>query len=48
MYAWVGEALIDTIREACAPDWTPAAEQAWRAAYARITDAVLGMPAYRP
>ena len=40
MYAWVGEALIDTVREACAAEWTDAAEHAWRDAYRRIEEAV--------
>jgi hemoglobin-like flavoprotein len=47
MYAWVGEALIETLREACAADWSPAAEQAWKSAYARIAEAVLAQPPYR-
>ena len=42
MYAWVGEALVDTLREACADGWTVAAEHAWRTAYRRITEAILG------
>ncbi len=47
MYAWVGDALIETLREACDADWSPAAEQAWRKAYARITAAVLAEPPYQ-
>lgn len=47
MYAWVGEALIETLGEACAADWSPAAEQAWKSGYARIVQAVLAQPPYR-
>lgn len=42
MYAWVGEALIDTLRDACGDEWSDAAERAWREAYDRITREILG------
>lgn len=41
MYPLVGEALIDTLREACGEAFTPEAEAAWRTAYARIEAAIL-------
>src|SRR5262245_32910976 len=41
MYAWVGQALIDTVREACGESWSEAAERAWREAYQRIVDSIL-------
>ena len=40
MYAWIGEALIETLRDACDSDWSEAAEKAWRDAYARIVRAI--------
>jgi hemoglobin-like flavoprotein len=40
MYAPVGEALIDTLREACGESWTPEAERAWRSAYAALSAAM--------
>jgi hypothetical protein len=33
--------LIATLAEACASEWSAAAEQAWRAAYAQLTRAIL-------
>ena len=42
MYAWVGEALIATLREACADIWTDETERAWTEAYASITGEILG------
>jgi hemoglobin-like flavoprotein len=42
MYAWVGEALIETLREACGEEWSDEAERAWRAAYDRISRTILG------
>ena len=45
MYGWVGDALIDTLREACAAEWSEAAEHAWRKAYGDIQRAVLATPA---
>jgi hemoglobin-like flavoprotein len=41
MYVPVGEALIATVREACAESWSPEAEAAWRTAYAALTQAIL-------
>ncbi len=41
MYAWVGEALIQTLAEACGDAWTVEAERARREAYAKLADAVL-------
>ncbi len=41
MYPMVGEALLDTLREACGEAFTPEAETAWRGAYARIEAAML-------
>jgi hemoglobin-like flavoprotein len=42
MYPWVGEALVATLAEACGESWSPAAEQAWRSAYASLVTAMLG------
>jgi hemoglobin-like flavoprotein len=42
MYPWVGEALIATLREACADVWTDEAERAWTDAYASLMRAILG------
>ena len=42
MYPWVGEALIVTLREACADRWTPEAERAWTDAYASLVRAIHG------
>ena len=47
MYPMVGEALIDALAEVCAEQWTPQHEQAWRAAYANVTLAMLGDAAPR-
>lgn len=41
MYDWVGDALIDMLREACAAEWTLAAEHAWREAYRKIVEAIM-------
>lgn len=40
MYAPVGEALVDTLREACGTTFTPEAEEAWKRAYASIATAM--------
>lgn len=40
MYAPVGEALIDTLREACGESFDAEAERLWRAAYGAITKAM--------
>jgi len=42
MYPWVGDALIETLREACEDAWTPEAEAAWKQAYASLVAAILG------
>jgi hemoglobin-like flavoprotein len=36
MYAWVGDALLTTLREIAGPAWTPELEQAWSDAYGAI------------
>ena len=41
MYPWVGDALIATLREACADTWTDATERAWRDAYASLMRAII-------
>jgi hemoglobin-like flavoprotein len=41
MYAWVGDALLATLAEACGDAWSPAAEAAWRAAYAALVAEML-------
>jgi hemoglobin-like flavoprotein len=41
MYAWVGDALIATLREACAEEWSSEAEAAWSAAYDSLASAIL-------
>lgn len=41
MYPWVGEALIATLREACADVWTPETERAWTEAYASLMTAII-------
>lgn len=33
MYAWVGEAFVDTLAETLGPSWTPRVELAWQEAY---------------
>lgn len=45
MYAWVGTALISTLRQACGEAWTPEAEREWTDAYAALTRAILGATA---
>ncbi len=42
MYAWVGEALIATLAEACGDEWSADAQAAWTEAYASICRAILG------
>jgi hemoglobin-like flavoprotein len=44
MYPWVGDALIETLREALGPDFSPDTERNWREAYAVLTE-VLGVRA---
>jgi hemoglobin-like flavoprotein len=41
MYAWVGEALVDTIAHVSGAAWTEELAAAWRAAYSRLVDAML-------
>lgn len=41
MYPWVGEALIDTIREALGAEFTPEVERNWREAYDILVKAIL-------
>ena len=41
MYPWVGEALFQTLAEACGDAWTAEAERAWTEAYASLTRAIL-------
>ena len=41
MYPWVGEALIQAVKEACADAWSEDAARAWRSAYASVTEVIL-------
>jgi hemoglobin-like flavoprotein len=41
MYPWVGEALIATLREACADVWSADAERAWTDGYAALMRAII-------
>jgi hemoglobin-like flavoprotein len=41
MYSWVGDALIQALREACADAWSTEAEASWNAAYGALRDAML-------
>jgi len=41
MYPWVGECLIATLAEIMGAAWTPAHDEAWRAAYGAITTLML-------
>lgn len=43
MYAWIGEALIETLRDACDSEWSESAERAWREAYAKIVDSIFAV-----
>jgi hemoglobin-like flavoprotein len=36
MYGWVGDALLRTLAEVCASDWSPELEAAWAAAFGAI------------
>jgi hemoglobin-like flavoprotein len=40
MYAWVGEALIATLREVNGDGWSDGAERSWTAAYQALSDAI--------
>jgi hemoglobin-like flavoprotein len=42
MYPWVGDALIETLREACGDAWSAEAERAWSDAYGSLMRAILG------
>jgi hemoglobin-like flavoprotein len=44
MYPWVGDALIATLREACADAWSDEAERAWSDAYSSLVRAILSSP----
>jgi hemoglobin-like flavoprotein len=44
MYPWVGDALVQTLQEACGEEWTDAAEASWRAAYGALQSAILAVP----
>lgn len=41
MYPWVGEALVETLREACGEAWSDEAEAAWTDAYGSLMRAIL-------
>lgn len=41
MYAWVGAALIQTLREAAGAEWSPEAERAWTEAYEALSKSLL-------
>lgn len=41
MYDWVGAALLATLEEAVARDWTPDADRAWRKAYGAVSEMIL-------
>lgn len=41
MYDYVGDALFETLREACGDAFTEEVERNWREAYAQITAAIL-------
>src|SRR5262245_7413495 len=43
MYDWVGEALIETLRDACDSDWSESAERAWRTAYGKIVESIFAV-----
>jgi hemoglobin-like flavoprotein len=45
MYPWVGDALIDTLREALGPSFTAEVENNWREAYGRMTEILTRDPA---
>ena len=44
MYDCVGDALIATLREACAEVWNDEIETAWRSAYDSLARAILATP----
>ena len=41
MYAWVGAALIETLRDACGEAWSDDAEHAWVEAYDALARAII-------
>lgn len=41
MYAWVGAALLDALREANGDEWSEEAERSWAAAYEALSNAIL-------
>lgn len=41
MYAWVGDALIATLEEACGEAWTSEAETGWKIAYGSLAGKIL-------
>lgn len=41
MYAWVGDALVATLAEACGDDWTSEAETGWKIAYGSLAGKIL-------
>ncbi len=41
MYTWVGNALIQTLREAAGAEWSAEAERAWTEAYERLSHTVI-------
>jgi hemoglobin-like flavoprotein len=41
MYDWVGASLLATLAETAGADWTPAAAEAWGAAYGAIASLML-------
>ncbi|MBS2018508.1 MAG: flavohemoprotein [Deltaproteobacteria bacterium] len=44
MYAWVGVALVETLRETSGDAWSEVAERSWIAAYQGLTNAILSPP----
>jgi nitric oxide dioxygenase len=43
MYAWIGDALIETLRDACGAHWSDSTERAWRDAYAKIVESIFAV-----
>lgn len=41
---WVGTALIESLHEATGAAWSPAAERAWKDAYATVAHAIVSEP----
>lgn len=40
MYDWVGEALVETLRDLAADEWSDEAEEAWRDTYGALVQAI--------